>query len=100
MQKRSKFVRERYKQKKSCREKGNRRERQKKRKIEIEKDRKRESQKKRKIEKEKEGKREIERKRERESERERKRVNFSFILPFISFLVIAIYGYRTLKVHK
>ena len=26
-------------------------------------------------------------------------VNFSFILPFISFLVIAIYGYRTLKVH-
>jgi len=27
-------------------------------------------------------------------------VNFSFILPFISFVVIAIYGYRTLKVHK
>ena len=26
-------------------------------------------------------------------------VNFSFILPFICFLVIAIYGYRTLKVH-
>jgi FHS family L-fucose permease-like MFS transporter len=26
-------------------------------------------------------------------------VNFSFILPFISFVVIAIYGYRTLKVH-
>lgn len=26
-------------------------------------------------------------------------VNFSFLLPFISFLVIAIYGYRTLKVH-
>jgi len=26
-------------------------------------------------------------------------VNFSFILPFISFIVIAIYGYRTLKVH-
>ena len=26
-------------------------------------------------------------------------VNFSFILPFISFCVIAIYGYRTLKVH-
>ncbi|MBG7629623.1 MAG: L-fucose:H+ symporter permease [Bacteroidetes bacterium] len=27
-------------------------------------------------------------------------VNFSFILPFISFCVIAFYGYRTLKVHK
>lgn len=27
-------------------------------------------------------------------------VNFSFILPFISFCVIALYGYRTLKVHK
>jgi MFS transporter, FHS family, L-fucose permease len=27
-------------------------------------------------------------------------VNASFILPFISFVVIAIYGYRTLKVHK
>jgi len=26
-------------------------------------------------------------------------VNFSFILPLISFIVIAIYGYRTLKVH-
>ena len=26
-------------------------------------------------------------------------VNFSFILPFISFIVIAIYGYRTLKIH-
>jgi FHS family L-fucose permease-like MFS transporter len=26
-------------------------------------------------------------------------VNFSFILPFISFVVIAFYGYRTLKVH-
>ena len=26
-------------------------------------------------------------------------VNFSFILPFISFIVIAIYGYRTMKVH-
>ncbi len=26
-------------------------------------------------------------------------VNFSFILPFISFIIIAIYGYRTLKVH-
>ncbi len=26
-------------------------------------------------------------------------VNFSFILPFICFLVIAIYGYRTMKVH-
>jgi MFS transporter, FHS family, L-fucose permease len=26
-------------------------------------------------------------------------VNFSFILPFISFIVIAIYGYRTVKVH-
>lgn len=26
-------------------------------------------------------------------------VNFSFILPFISFCVIAIYGYRTLQVH-
>lgn len=26
-------------------------------------------------------------------------VNFSFILPFISFCVIAFYGYRTLKVH-
>jgi FHS family L-fucose permease-like MFS transporter len=26
-------------------------------------------------------------------------VNFSFILPFISFVVIAVYGYRTLKVH-
>jgi FHS family L-fucose permease-like MFS transporter len=26
-------------------------------------------------------------------------VNFSFILPFISFVVIAIYGYRTWKVH-
>ncbi len=26
-------------------------------------------------------------------------VNFSFILPFICFLVIAIFGYRTLKVH-
>ena len=27
-------------------------------------------------------------------------VNFSFILPFICFLVIALYGYRTMKVHK
>jgi len=27
-------------------------------------------------------------------------VNFSFILPFICFCFIAIYGYRTLKVHK
>ncbi|WP_282122127.1 L-fucose:H+ symporter permease [Algibacter mikhailovii] len=27
-------------------------------------------------------------------------VNFSFILPFICFCVIAIYGYRTLKVYK
>ncbi len=26
-------------------------------------------------------------------------VNFSFILPFICFVVIAVYGYRTLKVH-
>lgn len=26
-------------------------------------------------------------------------VNFSFILPFICFLVIAVYGYRTLKIH-
>ncbi len=26
-------------------------------------------------------------------------VNFSFILPFISFIVIAIYGYRSLKIH-
>ena len=26
-------------------------------------------------------------------------VNFSFLLPFICFVVIAIYGYRTLKVH-
>ena len=26
-------------------------------------------------------------------------VNFSFILPFICFVVIAIFGYRTLKVH-
>ncbi|MCF6357018.1 MAG: MFS transporter, partial [Draconibacterium sp.] len=26
-------------------------------------------------------------------------VNFSFILPFICFVVIAIYGYRTLKVY-
>jgi FHS family L-fucose permease-like MFS transporter len=26
-------------------------------------------------------------------------VNFSFILPFICFMVIAVYGYRTLKVH-
>lgn len=26
-------------------------------------------------------------------------VNFSFILPFTCFVVIAIYGYRTLKVH-
>ena len=26
-------------------------------------------------------------------------VNFSFILPFISFIIIAIYGYRTLKIH-
>ncbi|MGM0621021.1 MAG: L-fucose:H+ symporter permease [Bacteroidota bacterium] len=26
-------------------------------------------------------------------------VNFSFILPFISFVVIAVYGYRTLNVH-
>jgi MFS transporter, FHS family, L-fucose permease len=26
-------------------------------------------------------------------------VNFSFILPFICFVVIAIYGYRTLKIH-
>ena len=26
-------------------------------------------------------------------------VNFSFILPFICFVAIAIYGYRTLKVH-
>lgn len=26
-------------------------------------------------------------------------VNFSFILPFICFVVVAIYGYRTLKVH-
>lgn len=27
-------------------------------------------------------------------------VNFSFILPLISFCIIAIYGYRTLKIHK
>ncbi|MBP8793615.1 MAG: L-fucose:H+ symporter permease [Lutibacter sp.] len=27
-------------------------------------------------------------------------VNFSFILPFISFCFIAVYGYRTLKVHE
>jgi FHS family L-fucose permease-like MFS transporter len=27
-------------------------------------------------------------------------VNFSFILPFVSFCVIAIYGYRNLKVHQ
>ena len=27
-------------------------------------------------------------------------VNFSFILPFICFVVIAIYGYRTMKVHS
>lgn len=27
-------------------------------------------------------------------------VNFSFILPFICFCFIAIYGYRTLKFHK
>jgi len=27
-------------------------------------------------------------------------VNFSFILPFICFCFIAIYGYRTLKIHK
>ncbi|MEN8121856.1 MAG: L-fucose:H+ symporter permease [Bacteroidota bacterium] len=27
-------------------------------------------------------------------------VNFSFILPFISFVVIAIYGYRTTKYHR
>jgi len=27
-------------------------------------------------------------------------VNFSFILPLISFIVIAVYGYRTVKVHK
>lgn len=27
-------------------------------------------------------------------------VNFSFLLPFICFVVIAIYGYRTLKVHQ
>lgn len=27
-------------------------------------------------------------------------VNFSFILPLISFVVISIYGYRTLKIHK
>ncbi|MEX0988192.1 MAG: L-fucose:H+ symporter permease [Bacteroidales bacterium] len=26
-------------------------------------------------------------------------VNFSFILPLISFIVIAVYGYRTLKIH-
>jgi FHS family L-fucose permease-like MFS transporter len=26
-------------------------------------------------------------------------VNFSFILPFICFVFIAIYGYRTLKIH-
>ena len=26
-------------------------------------------------------------------------VNFSFILPFICFVAIAIYGYRTMKVH-
>ena len=26
-------------------------------------------------------------------------VNFSFILPWFSFVVIALYGYRTLKVH-
>ncbi|MGQ1787391.1 L-fucose:H+ symporter permease [Saccharicrinis sp. GN24d3] len=26
-------------------------------------------------------------------------VNFSFILPFVCFIVIAIYGYRTIKVH-
>ncbi len=26
-------------------------------------------------------------------------VNFSFVLPFICFVIIAIYGYRTLKVH-
>ncbi|MDH3323403.1 MAG: L-fucose:H+ symporter permease [Flavobacteriaceae bacterium] len=27
-------------------------------------------------------------------------VNFSFILPLISFFVIAVYGYRTIKIHK
>ena len=27
-------------------------------------------------------------------------VNVSFILPFISFVIISIYGYRTLKVHN
>ncbi len=27
-------------------------------------------------------------------------VNFSFVLPFICFVVIAIYGYRTMKVHS
>ncbi len=27
-------------------------------------------------------------------------VNFSFILPFVCFIIIAIYGYRCLKVHK
>jgi FHS family L-fucose permease-like MFS transporter len=27
-------------------------------------------------------------------------VNFSFILPLICFMVIAVYGYRTLKVHS
>ncbi len=26
-------------------------------------------------------------------------VNFSFILPFFSFIVIAIYGYRSMKIH-
>ena len=26
-------------------------------------------------------------------------VNFSFILPLFSFIVITIYGYRTLKIH-
>jgi FHS family L-fucose permease-like MFS transporter len=27
-------------------------------------------------------------------------VNISFLLPFMCFCIIAIYGYRTLKVHK
>jgi FHS family L-fucose permease-like MFS transporter len=27
-------------------------------------------------------------------------VNISFLLPFLCFCIIAIYGYRTLKVHK
>jgi FHS family L-fucose permease-like MFS transporter len=27
-------------------------------------------------------------------------VNFSFILPLLCFVVVALYGYRTLKVYK